>query len=374
MSVLNASNLRKEFSGDPLFDGVSFSVGRRDRLSLAGPNGAGKTTLLRAIAGEIPLQGGELAFSKGTRIALHDQRPPRELDLTLREYAVSGARDLLALEAELTRLEQEMAAGAHDEATLRRYADAQSKLEHGGGWAWRERAARDRARAGLPRRGSRPAALHVLRRRADARLARAGALRGARPAASRRADEPPRRREPRVARERARDAARGGHPRRARPLVPRGGHDGGARARARRRALLRRPVARVATREGGARAGGREDRRPRVRGHRAARAVRGTVPVQEVEGEAGAGKAHADRAPGEGAVGRARRARVAHATASHARVRLPLAAAHAAGSWSRPTTSSSRPATSCCSWTPSWSSSAERRSRSWGRTARARPR
>ncbi len=142
MSVLSASNLRKEFSGDPLFDGVSFSVGRRDRLSLAGPNGAGKTTLLRAIAGEVPLQGGELAFSKGTRIALHDQRPPRELDLTLREYAVSGARDLLALEAELTRLEREMAAGSHDEATLRRYADAQSKLEHGGGWAWRERAAR----------------------------------------------------------------------------------------------------------------------------------------------------------------------------------------------------------------------------------------
>jgi ATP-binding cassette subfamily F protein 3 len=142
MSVLIASNLRKEFSGDPLFDGVSFSVGRRDRLSLAGPNGAGKTTLLRAIAGEIPLQGGELAFSKGTRIALHDQRPPRELDLTLREYAVSGARDLLALEAELTRLESEMAAGAHDEKTLRHYADAQSQLEHGGGWAWRERASR----------------------------------------------------------------------------------------------------------------------------------------------------------------------------------------------------------------------------------------
>jgi ATP-binding cassette, subfamily F, member 3 len=142
MSVLIASSLRKEFSGDPLFDGVSFSVGRRDRLSLAGPNGAGKTTLLRAIAGETPLQRGELAFSKGTRIALHDQRPPRELDLTLREYAVSGARDLLALEAELTRLEREMAAGAHDEATLRRYSEAQAKLEHGGGWAWRERAAR----------------------------------------------------------------------------------------------------------------------------------------------------------------------------------------------------------------------------------------
>ena len=76
MAVLIASELRKEFAGDPLFENVSFTVGRRDRLSLAGANGAGKTTLLRAIAGETSLQGGKLAFAKGTRIALHDQRPP----------------------------------------------------------------------------------------------------------------------------------------------------------------------------------------------------------------------------------------------------------------------------------------------------------
>ncbi len=34
-----------------------------------------------------------------------------------------------------------MAEGAHDDATLRRYAEAQARLEHAGGWAWRDRAA-----------------------------------------------------------------------------------------------------------------------------------------------------------------------------------------------------------------------------------------
>jgi len=140
MAVLIASNLRKEFAGDPLFSGVSFSVDRKDRLSLAGPNGAGKTTLLRGLIGEVTLDG-ELAFAKGTRVALHDQRPPRDLGLTLREYAYTGARELVALEAELRRLEQQMADGAHDPATLRRYADAQARLEHAGGWAWRDHAA-----------------------------------------------------------------------------------------------------------------------------------------------------------------------------------------------------------------------------------------
>jgi ATP-binding cassette subfamily F protein 3 len=140
MSVIVATNLRKELSGTPLFDGVSFTLRRRDRLALAGPNGAGKTTLLRAIVGETSLQGGELSLAKGARVALHDQRPPRDRGLTLREYSLLGAADLVEVERELRRLEEAMAAGAHDSATLRRYAEAQARLEHAGGWNWRDRA------------------------------------------------------------------------------------------------------------------------------------------------------------------------------------------------------------------------------------------
>src|SRR5438067_7394621 len=140
MAVVIASNLRKELAGTLLFDGVSFSVERRDRVALSGPNGAGKTTLLRILSGETEKHGGELAFQKGTRVALHDQRPPLERDVTLREYVLSGAADLIALEEELARLEQAMAGGAHDQATLNAYAAAQARLEHAGGYGWRERA------------------------------------------------------------------------------------------------------------------------------------------------------------------------------------------------------------------------------------------
>jgi ATP-binding cassette subfamily F protein 3 len=140
MAVVIASNLRKELAGTLLFDGVSFSVERRDRVALSGPNGAGKTTLLRILAGETEKHGGELAFAKGTRVALHDQRPPLEQELTLREYVLAGARDLVALEEELRRLEEAMASGDHGQATLNRYAEAQARLEHAGGYAWRDRA------------------------------------------------------------------------------------------------------------------------------------------------------------------------------------------------------------------------------------------
>ena len=140
MAVVIASNLRKELAGNLLFDGVSFSVERRDRVALSGPNGAGKTTLLRILSGETEKHGGQLAFQKGTRVALHDQRPPLDREVTLREYVLSGARDLVHLEEELGRLEQAMAGGVHDQATLNRYSSAQARLEHAGGYGWRDHA------------------------------------------------------------------------------------------------------------------------------------------------------------------------------------------------------------------------------------------
>jgi ATP-binding cassette subfamily F protein 3 len=140
MAVLIGSDLGKDIAGEPLFRGVSLKVERRDRLTLSGRNGSGKTTLLRMIAGETGIDAGELVLAKGTRVALHDQRPPRERNLSLRDYVLSGSADLVALEQELARLEQRMADGDHEQATLDAYAGAQARLEHAGGYTWRERA------------------------------------------------------------------------------------------------------------------------------------------------------------------------------------------------------------------------------------------
>ncbi len=138
MAVLIASDLSKDMAGNPLLRGVSFKLERRDRLTIAGRNGAGKTTLLRMLAGDTSVDGGELSFEKGCKIALHDQRPPRDRELTLRDYILSGCADLIAVEADLARLAQEMADG--NEAAFGAYARAEARLEHAGGWTWRDRA------------------------------------------------------------------------------------------------------------------------------------------------------------------------------------------------------------------------------------------
>jgi ATP-binding cassette subfamily F protein 3 len=140
MAVVIASDLGKDMAGEPLLRGISFKLERRDRMTLSGRNGTGKTTLLRMLAGEDSIDGGELVLSKGAKIALHDQRPPRDRGLSLRDYVLSGAPELVAIERELEAIEQRMANGAHDEATLSRYARAQARLEHAGGYNWRDRA------------------------------------------------------------------------------------------------------------------------------------------------------------------------------------------------------------------------------------------
>jgi ATP-binding cassette subfamily F protein 3 len=136
VAVLIASDLAKDVSGSPLLRGVSFKLERRDRMTIAGRNGAGKTTLLRMLSGETGIDGGELIFAKGTKVALHDQRPPRDRGVTLRDYVLSGLKEPLELEAELARLEQAMAEG--DEQAMNRYADVQTRFEVAGGYGWRD--------------------------------------------------------------------------------------------------------------------------------------------------------------------------------------------------------------------------------------------
>ena len=138
MAIVTASSLGIHVGGRELFGDVSFKLEPRDRMTLAGRNGAGKSTLLRILAGELRPDSGGVSLARGARVALHDQRPPREGSLSLSGYVLAGRGDVLATEAELARLEEQMSHGSHDERTLAAYAAAQARLELAGGYRWRD--------------------------------------------------------------------------------------------------------------------------------------------------------------------------------------------------------------------------------------------
>ncbi len=138
MAIATATSLDVHMGGALLFADVSFKLEPRERMTLSGRNGAGKSTLLRMLAGELAPDSGSLVLQKGARVALHDQRPPREAAISLGEYVFSGRTDMLETEVELERLEAAMSGGEAGGEILEAYAAAQQRLEHGGGYRWRD--------------------------------------------------------------------------------------------------------------------------------------------------------------------------------------------------------------------------------------------
>ena len=216
---------------------------------MVGRNGEGKTTLLRILAGQLAPDSGSVSMPRGASVALHDQRPPLDSELTLEDVRRPGHGAGAAGRARAGR-----AGGAHGRGRraaprcwppTRRPTRA---LERAGGYAWR--AWMERVLRGLgidedqlPR---------PLRSFSGGELTRASLARSlvsppGRPAA-RRAHQPPRHRGGRVAREDDRRDRRGRRPGVPRPLVPGVGRDGRARDRPR----ARRATGRWGTRRSGA--------------------------------------------------------------------------------------------------------------------------
>jgi ATPase subunit of ABC transporter with duplicated ATPase domains len=70
---LEVVGLAKGYGGPPVFEDLSFSVERRERLLVMGLNGAGKTSLLRILAGLAAPDAGEFRLGVGVSIGYYAQ-------------------------------------------------------------------------------------------------------------------------------------------------------------------------------------------------------------------------------------------------------------------------------------------------------------
>ena len=107
--MVSVDGLAVEFGGTTLFSDVSFVINEKDRIALMGKNGAGKSTLLKILAGVRTATRGTVSAPKDTVIAYLPQHLMTEDGRTVFEEASQAFAHLYEMEAELDRMNNELA-------------------------------------------------------------------------------------------------------------------------------------------------------------------------------------------------------------------------------------------------------------------------
>lgn len=75
--VLEGKNIAKRFDSKVIVEDFSFILQAGDRIGIVGPNGVGKSTLLKMLAGEVPMDSGELVVGSTVKQMHFSQQLPK---------------------------------------------------------------------------------------------------------------------------------------------------------------------------------------------------------------------------------------------------------------------------------------------------------
>ncbi len=137
MPILDASQLRKTVSDRTLFDDVSLTIRRGEKIGLVGNNGAGKSTLARVLAGLEEADAGKIARRRGSSVDYLEQEPRFAPGRTVREVVLEGLAEWSETKRRFDRL-TEAIGKATDADQQARWVSEQARvgeaLERQGGW------------------------------------------------------------------------------------------------------------------------------------------------------------------------------------------------------------------------------------------------
>lgn len=138
MPLAQLTNIEKILGDRLMFERLSFSIERGERVGLIGENGTGKTTLFRILFGEMKPDLGDVSITRHTTIGVLEQDPKFSPGQSLIDEAELAFADLHDLAHQMREIEHQMAHD-HSEKILKRYESIQHKFEEAGGYAWRHR-------------------------------------------------------------------------------------------------------------------------------------------------------------------------------------------------------------------------------------------
>lgn len=131
--MIAVNNLSVQFTGQTLFENVTFNIGDRDRVGLVGKNGAGKSTLLKILCGMQEPETGVIVVASGQTIGYLPQEMVPDATGTVMDEALKAFSQLQQLEALQQQLADEMATRNDYESVeysrlLTRYHDVTEQL------------------------------------------------------------------------------------------------------------------------------------------------------------------------------------------------------------------------------------------------------
>lgn len=106
--MISVDGITVEFSGETLFDNVSFVINENDKIALMGKNGAGKSTMMKIIAGVQKANKGHVRCPKDAVIAYLPQHLLTDDDCTVFEETLKAFGDVFGMQEEMDRLNKEL--------------------------------------------------------------------------------------------------------------------------------------------------------------------------------------------------------------------------------------------------------------------------
>lgn len=106
--MISINKLSVNFTGDFLFQDVSFVVGDHDRIGLVGKNGAGKSTLLKILHRELQPESGQITITNGHRTGYLPQEIHGCYESTIWDETMSAFVEQKQLEKKIAQITQDL--------------------------------------------------------------------------------------------------------------------------------------------------------------------------------------------------------------------------------------------------------------------------
>jgi ATP-binding cassette, subfamily F, member 3 len=106
--MISVNQISVHFTGEYLFDNISFIVNDRDRIGLVGKNGAGKTTLLKVFAGQLEPEKGSVAYPAGTTIGYLPQELITDSRKTVIEETLTAFDEVRDIKNTIKKISEEL--------------------------------------------------------------------------------------------------------------------------------------------------------------------------------------------------------------------------------------------------------------------------